>query len=152
MSLGRACPACHLLLQWRIPPFVRAFPHQLFTEQEFSRPFSTQVFLPVQDAKSVMAACYVSDCGGKEGSPQVLPSMSEIQQTPAQRAITVERKSTVIQGVSSVPRRHVPQSTDAPVAAYTSGTALATLSSSTHPVWFQLWSWILLTAFKSQRR
>lgn len=29
MSLRRACPACHLLLQWRILPFVRSFPHQL---------------------------------------------------------------------------------------------------------------------------
>lgn len=61
--------------------------------------------------------------------------MSEIQQTPAQRALTVKTKSTVIQGVISVLRRHGPQSTDAPVTAYTPGTALATLSSSTHPVW-----------------
>lgn len=69
MNLGQACSACHLLLQWRILPFISSFPHQLFTEQEFFRPFSPQVFLLVQDAKLVMAACYVSDCGGKEGSP-----------------------------------------------------------------------------------
>lgn len=71
MNLGRSCSACHchLLLQWRIPPFIRPFPHQIFTEQEIFRPFSTQVFLPVQNAKSVMAACYASDYGGKEDRP-----------------------------------------------------------------------------------
>lgn len=152
MNLGRSCSACHLLLQWRIPPFIRSFPHQIFTEQEIFRPFSTQVFLPVQNAKSVMAVCYAFDCGGKEGRPlgSFLNEWDPTNSSPESYYCQNKEHSDTRSQLCS-------QKIWASVYRWPCH-CLHTWYSSSHCVLIytlsmvMLWRWALLTSFKSQWR